>query len=80
MFDLLTASRPTVLNAAAGFLTSLINIYTAKDGDWSIMAVLTVGTTAASALACLVLMTLFFMKLERVKEEHEEEEMRAQRL
>ncbi|KAL1991417.1 hypothetical protein VTN49DRAFT_5409 [Thermomyces lanuginosus] len=72
--------RPTVLNAAAGFLTSLINIYTAKDGDWSIMAVLTVGTTAASALACLVLMTLFFMKLERVKEEHEEEEMRAQRL
>ncbi|KAL1962035.1 hypothetical protein VTN77DRAFT_621 [Rasamsonia byssochlamydoides] len=71
--------RPTLLNAAAGLLTTLINIYTAKDGDWSIMAVLTVAITAASALTCLILMVLFqFRKLAQVKEEHERE-MRAAR-
>lgn len=62
-----------------GLLTTLINIYTAQDGDWSIMAVLTVAITAALALTCLVLMVLFhFGKLAQVKEEHEQEMQAAQ--
>lgn len=69
-----------MLNAVAGFLTSLINIYTARDGDWSIMAVLTVVVTAGTALASLVFLAFYFVKLAQVRYEHEQEELRAQRV
>lgn len=39
---LLTASlSPGVVNASTGFFTTLINVYTAKDGIWSVTAIAT---------------------------------------
>ncbi|KAL4927718.1 uncharacterized protein BDV17DRAFT_299032 [Aspergillus undulatus] len=65
---------PTLLNTAAGLLTTIINIYTAKDGYWSIMAVLTVVSSGTLAAASMVLTALYkFWKLRIVQEEHERE-------
>jgi hypothetical protein len=36
------------MNAVAGLATTLINIYTARDGDWSIMALITTIITGAT--------------------------------
>ncbi|KAE8384240.1 hypothetical protein BDV23DRAFT_177204 [Aspergillus alliaceus] len=63
---------PTLLNAGAGLLTSLISIYTAKSGDWSIMALLTVITTGLSSVISFSLTIYFkFWKLKLVQDEHE---------
>ncbi|CAI7615478.1 unnamed protein product [Penicillium pancosmium] len=62
---------PTLLNALAGLLTTIVNLYTAHGGDWSIMALLTViasGLSVASSLALLIIYK--FGKLERLKQEH----------
>lgn len=68
--------RPTCLNACAGLLTTLINIYTARDGNWSIMALLTVVATGLSAVISLVLTGFYkFWKLKIVKQEHERQTM-----
>lgn len=56
----------------AGLLTTLINIYTARDGDWSVMALLIViaaGLSTASSLALVIIYRLG--KLKKVKKEHE---------
>lgn len=68
---LLKGSRPTLLNALAGLLSTIISLYTAHDGDWSIMALLTViasGLSVASASGLLIIYK--FGKLERLKQEH----------
>ena len=66
--------RPTCLNACAGLLTILINIYTARDGDWLIMALLTVVATGLSTVISLVLTGFYkFWKLKLVKQEHEQQ-------
>ncbi|KAJ6070723.1 hypothetical protein N7467_012042 [Penicillium canescens] len=65
---------PTLLNALAGLLTTIINIYTAHHGEWSIMALLTViasGVSVASSLSLLIVYK--FGKLEKLKEEHRNE-------
>ncbi|KAF7177422.1 hypothetical protein CNMCM7691_005627 [Aspergillus felis] len=65
---------PTLLNTAAGLLTTLINIYTAKDKCWSIMALLTVvvsGVLAASSAGLTIVYK--FWKLRIVLEDHERE-------
>ncbi|KAE8371414.1 hypothetical protein BDV26DRAFT_302789 [Aspergillus bertholletiae] len=63
---------PTFLNALAGLITTLVNIYTAQSGDWSIMALLTVIATGLSMVSSLALIIIYkFVKLERVKQEHE---------
>jgi hypothetical protein len=65
-------SRPTCLNSLAGLLTTLVNIYTAKNGDWSIMAVLTTIITGLTFTVSVALTTLFkFVKLERLRREHD---------
>ncbi|KAJ5302307.1 hypothetical protein N7508_007170 [Penicillium antarcticum] len=62
---------PTLLNALAGLLTTIINLYTAHGGDWSIMALLTVITSGLSVASSLSLLFLFkFVKLGRLKREH----------
>ncbi|KAB8067368.1 hypothetical protein BDV29DRAFT_186275 [Aspergillus leporis] len=72
---------PTSLNAAAGLLTTIINIYTAKSGNWSIMSLLTVIVTALSTTASLALVLFYkFWKMEKVKEEHELEQKAGWRL
>ncbi|KAJ5159060.1 uncharacterized protein N7500_008711 [Penicillium coprophilum] len=45
---------PTLLNALAGFLTTIISLYTAHDGDWSIMVLLTVITCSLILLYIVV--------------------------
>ncbi|KAL3449658.1 hypothetical protein BJX65DRAFT_316913 [Aspergillus insuetus] len=63
---------PTCLNSLAGLLTTLVNIYTAKNGDWSIMAVLTTIITGLTFTVSVALTTLFkFVKLERLRREHD---------
>ncbi|KAG2026544.1 hypothetical protein GB937_001324 [Aspergillus fischeri] len=42
---------PIIMNAAAGLATTLINIYTARDGDWSIMALITTIITGVTLVA-----------------------------
>lgn len=55
----------------AGLLITLINIYTARDGDWSIMALLTVITAGLSTASSLALVIIYRLgKLEKVKKEH----------
>ncbi|OQE16746.1 hypothetical protein PENSTE_c023G09054 [Penicillium steckii] len=62
---------PTLLNALAGLLSTIISLYTAHDGDWSIMALLTViasGLSVATASGLLIIYK--FGKLKRLKQEH----------
>lgn len=60
------------LNATAGLLTSLVNIYTAREGNWSIMALLTIIITSLSASGFLALVMIYkFGKLVKVKQEHD---------
>ncbi|OQE56376.1 hypothetical protein PENNAL_c0417G07520, partial [Penicillium nalgiovense] len=37
---------PAAFNAAAGLLTTLVNIYTSRSGHWSVMAIATIIVTA----------------------------------
>ncbi|OQU97174.1 hypothetical protein CLAIMM_03150 [Cladophialophora immunda] len=41
---------PTLLNAILGLVNSLINVYTAKDGNWSVTATITVTITSGGAV------------------------------
>ncbi|KAJ6168715.1 hypothetical protein N7497_001558 [Penicillium chrysogenum] len=55
----------------SGFLTTIISLYTAHDGDWSIMVLLTVITSGLSVACSLILLYIYkFGKLERLKQEH----------
>ncbi|KAE8396898.1 hypothetical protein BDV37DRAFT_277318 [Aspergillus pseudonomiae] len=66
---------PTSLNASAGFLTTIVNVYTAKGGKWSIMSLLTVIVTALSAITSLALALYYkFWRMEKIREEHEREQ------
>lgn len=59
------------MNAAAGLATTLINIYTARDGDWSIMALITTIITGVTLVAASSLTVVFkFIKLKEVQEAH----------
>ncbi|KAJ5927148.1 hypothetical protein N7516_008921 [Penicillium verrucosum] len=64
-------NSPTLLNALAGLLTTIINIYTAKNGDWSIMALLTFIASSLSMASSVILIYIYkFRKLKMVIEEH----------
>ncbi|KAH8430032.1 uncharacterized protein LDX57_007703 [Aspergillus melleus] len=59
------------MNAAAGLATTLINIYTARDGDWSIMALITTIITGFTLVTSFSLAMVFkFIKLKEVQEAH----------
>jgi NADH:ubiquinone oxidoreductase subunit K len=63
---------PTLLNALAGFLTTIVSLYTAHDGDWSIMVLLTVIASGLSIACSLILIYFYkFDKLQRLKQEHD---------
>ncbi|KAJ5593424.1 hypothetical protein N7537_010328, partial [Penicillium hordei] len=51
-------------------LTTIINIYTAKNGDWSIMAVLTSIDSSLSVASVILIYIYKFRKLKMVIEEH----------
>ncbi|KAJ5741591.1 hypothetical protein N7533_011000 [Penicillium manginii] len=62
---------PTLLNALAGLLTTIISLYTAHGGNWSIMALLTVIASGLSVASCLALLIIYkFGKLEKLRQEH----------
>ncbi|GFF99723.1 conserved hypothetical protein [Aspergillus udagawae] len=67
-------TSPTLLNTAAGLLTTLINVYTAKNKYWSIMALLTVAVSGVLAASSAGLTVVYkFWKLRIVEEEHARE-------
>ncbi|KAE8330304.1 hypothetical protein BDV39DRAFT_202109 [Aspergillus sergii] len=72
---------PTSLNTLAGLLTAVINVFTAKDGYWSIMALLTVITSGLLAAMSLALVIIYqFWKLRLVKDDHYRESKAGMRL
>ncbi|KAJ5829119.1 hypothetical protein EN45_024800 [Penicillium chrysogenum] len=64
---------PLCLHAAAGLLTTVINVCTSQGGDWSVMAIITTVVTGVTLLICSALLALYnFFKLERVRKEDED--------
>ena len=58
----------------AGFLTTLVNIYSAQDGDWSIMALLTVILTVLVMVVSATATVYFrYVLLANIEREHEQE-------
>lgn len=71
---LLTASSPTFLNSTAGLISTLINVYTAQHGQFSITAKVTIIVTGACSVSSLVLFVLYNnWALSRVKSKHQRE-------
>ncbi|KAJ5639158.1 uncharacterized protein N7484_007020 [Penicillium longicatenatum] len=61
---------PTLLNASAGLLTTLISIYTGHSGSWSVVALLAALASGLSALLSLIALGMYYKKLLDVKSEH----------
>ncbi|KAJ5951035.1 uncharacterized protein N7479_009448, partial [Penicillium vulpinum] len=67
-------NSPTLPNTLAGLLITIVNIYTAKDGDWSIIALLTFVASSLSVASSAFLIYIYkFRKLKMVIEEHHRE-------
>ncbi|GFF63715.1 hypothetical protein IFM51744_11168 [Aspergillus udagawae] len=63
---------PVAMNAAAGLATTLINIYTARSGHWSVMALVTTVMTGSTLLVSSLLAAVFrFFMLKKIEEDHE---------
>lgn len=63
---------PSLLNGVVGIVNTLINVYTAKDGEWSVSARITAIMTGTCAGASLVLFLVYNnWLLYRVKKDHE---------
>ncbi|KIW36747.1 uncharacterized protein PV06_11043 [Exophiala oligosperma] len=63
---------PTLLNAILGLVNTLINVYTAKDGNWSVTATITVTITSACAGISLILFLVYNnWLLYQVKKDHD---------
>ena len=82
--SLLICLRPGLLHAAAGLLATLINVYTARGGFWSVTAI---ASSAITGFCTVILGVLFLIfdtwKLAQVKECHrklEREELDLQEL
>jgi len=71
--DLMIGGRPTVAKATIGLSTTLINVYTARDGRWSVVAIVTAAVTGGIFGISLGLCLLYdFVYLERVKMAHQD--------
>lgn len=65
-------SRPACLNAAAGLLTTLVNVFASQSGDCSVMALVTFFVTGITFLIFFALFAIFrFWKLRKVIEDDE---------
>ena len=57
------------MNAAAGLLTTMVNIYTARGGDWSVMALTTAIITGVTLATAGVLVMIYrLIKMATLKE------------
>ncbi|KAF2107131.1 hypothetical protein BDV96DRAFT_506716 [Lophiotrema nucula] len=65
---------PALMNSIAGLISTIVNVYTAQEGQYSITAKATIVVTAACSVVTLILLLLFnFILLARVKRKHERE-------
>ena len=65
---------PGVMNSLAGFLSTIVNVYTARQGDWSITAKVTGITTGACFGVTLFLFAFYnFWVLKKLKARHARE-------
>lgn len=64
---------PGATNALAGLISTLITVYTQKNGDWSIMAVVTAAVEAGDLVVCGSLFVVSTVMLQWVKRKHGKE-------
>ena len=74
MKQMLTCSRPATLNSVAGLLTTIVNVYSAQKGVWSITAKITAIVAGSStAIAGLLFVAYNFWVLGDVRQTHDRE-------
>jgi hypothetical protein len=62
---------PSLTNSAIGLITTIINIYTAQSGFWSITAIVTAAVTGSCTTIMIVLLLVFdTWGLRKIKKEH----------
>lgn len=67
-------SRPTLLSSLAGVLSTIVNVYSAQDGVWSVTAKIAAIVTGSCAGVSLLLFLLYhYWALRGIKKEHEKE-------
>ncbi|OCK75346.1 hypothetical protein K432DRAFT_337610 [Lepidopterella palustris CBS 459.81] len=64
---------PALTNSATGLFTTLINIYTARKGSWSVTAATTTAITGFFTVLNLGLFVYYSWLLDKVQKEHEED-------
>ncbi|KAF3762817.1 hypothetical protein M406DRAFT_357598 [Cryphonectria parasitica EP155] len=64
---------PGATNAVAGLISTLIAVYTQKDGEWSVMAKATGAVEAGALIVCGSLFILCTLMLQWVKRKHAKE-------
>lgn len=68
-----------MLNSLAGLVTTIVNIYTARNKFWSRTAIVTAVVTGTCASILMILFSVHhFWKLRHVKEEHERLKLEAE--
>ncbi|CZT08633.1 uncharacterized protein RAG0_13624 [Rhynchosporium agropyri] len=78
-FTSIRNSRTLSEGAAIGFLTTIINIYTARGGHWSITAIVTAAVTGGCTTFMLVLLLAFdIWGMRRIMKEHDEKKRAEQ--
>ena len=73
----LTIHSPALTNSATGLLTTLINIYTARKGSWSVTAATTATIAGFFTLLNLGLFVYYSWLLDKVQKEHEKDTAQA---
>ncbi|KAH7076259.1 hypothetical protein FB567DRAFT_156858 [Paraphoma chrysanthemicola] len=71
---------PALLNSIAGLISTIVNIYSAQDGQYSVTAKITVIVTSACSVVAAALFLLYnTVMLKLVKRRHEREVREAER-
>jgi high-affinity Fe2+/Pb2+ permease len=65
--------RPALLNAVAGLLTTIVNVYTVQKGVFSITARITGIVTGSSIFVSGFLFVVYSVLLDKVKAKHQRE-------
>ncbi|KAJ5642720.1 hypothetical protein N7490_006720 [Penicillium lividum] len=66
--DQVEYALPISLNAAAGLLTTIINVCASQRGNWSVMAIVTTVATGVTLTISLALLCFYkFYLLEKIK-------------
>ncbi|KAK6609670.1 hypothetical protein H4I96_03601 [Botrytis cinerea] len=75
------SERPGFINSITGLGTTVINIYTAREGVWSVTAIVTTAVTGTCTVFMLTMLVLYnFKLLENVKRDHKRRLERFQRV